>query len=374
MNTIFFISSNGFPSNLNKNTGIFTFEQAKAIKCNANPILIDLQTNLTNKIYCEKLEGILIYRFLYTKFNLIKIFKNISFMILLIKEHKPYLLILSFLNLKNVLYTFYIKVKKIIIIHGSDSIVKNIFKKFIYENYLLKVNKIITVSKYTKKIFFKHFKNPKIHKKTKVVHNGFSNEKLLKLNRFFLKKIPKNKIIISCVANLIKRKNICFLIEVFNLLNLRNPNKYFLIIAGGNGDDKKNILNLISKYNLEKKILIKQNLSNSEISTILNTSNFFCLFSKNYKREFEGFGIVYLEAMFTKNVIFSAKEGGVVEIVKNNINGLSFNLNSRNSIKKIVNKIEIVQKNKKMSSMLIKNAFNHSLKFSWEKNIKKIIS
>jgi glycosyltransferase involved in cell wall biosynthesis len=374
MKTIFFISSIGFPSKINKNVGIFTLEQAKAAEKENYSILIDLATNKTSKIYSDKIDELKIYRILYTKYNLVKIIKNFFFLKKLIEKYKPELIICSFLNLKNVLYTYFFNTKKTIIIHGTDAVVRNFFLKFIYYLFLLKVKKIIVVSHYTRNVLFEYFTKKIIKKKTVVIQNGISVNKLNLKNKNFNERFPPKKIIISCVANFVTRKNIPFLIEVFNILNYRNPNKYHLIIAGGKGNDESKINELIKNYQLQDNIFVMQNLLNSEISTLLNKSNFFCLFSKKHNHEFEGFGIVFAEAMYTKNIVFASKHGGIGEVVKNNLNGFSFDLEKSNVKEKIVNKIEFVSKNKKLQKKIINNAFNYSLNFSWSRNIKKILN
>jgi hypothetical protein len=62
MKTIFFISSIGFPTKINKNIGIFTLEQAMAAGKDNRSILIDFATNKTSKIYTDKIDGLIIYR------------------------------------------------------------------------------------------------------------------------------------------------------------------------------------------------------------------------------------------------------------------------------------------------------------------------
>ena len=278
------------------------------------------------------------------------------------------------MNLKNVLYTYFFNIKITIIIHGTDAVARNFFLKITYYLFLLKVKKIIVVSHYTRKVLLKYFTKKIIKKKTIVIQNGISIDKLNLKNKNFYERIPSKKIIISCVANFVKRKNIPFLIEVFSILNSRNPDKYHLIIAGGKGNEDNKINKLIKNYQLKDNISTMQNLLNSEISTLLNKSNFFCLFSKKHNHEFEGFGIVFAEAMYTKNIVFASKHGGIGEVVKNNLNGFSFDLEKFNVKEKIVNKIEFVSKNKKLKKKIINRAFNYSLNFSWSKNIKKILN
>ena len=374
MKSIFFISSNGFPSKTNRNTGIFTYEQAKSASLKYKTVLIDLQTNKKNLIYKDSFGGTKIHRLLYTKYNFLKVLINIIYLYNLKKKYQPSLSICSFLNLKNVFYSFILNVKTVTIIHGSDAVVTNYFKKIIYNYYLIKNHKIFTVSKYTKKILLNYFKNVLIKNKVKVVFNGFSREKLKLTNKEFLKKIPQKKIIISCIANAVPRKNIPFLINFFKELNSKYPQKYYLIIAGGFGPDSENIKYLIDRNRLKNEILFKQNLLNSEISSLLNKSKFFCLFSKEINKEFEGFGIVIIEAMFKKNIILSSYHGGIQNIIHNGKNGYLFDIKKKDVIKKIIRKINFFSNHKKERKKLISKAYSHSLNFSWEKNINEIIN
>ena len=247
---IFIFSPDGFPTRKNVNLGIFSFEQAKAIK-GYKVFLFDLSTNNTKKIFTDNYQGFKIYRLLNTKFNIIKIFYNILFINNITKANKPYLILSSFLNLKNCIYTNFLNSKKIVLVHGSDANPTSFLRKIIFDYYLNKLNKIICVSNYTKKILLQNFKN--IKKKTITVHNGFSKEKLYKINKNFKKKIQdKKKILILTIANLVPRKNIHNLINIFYKINLRAKNKYHLNIVG-DGSEKNNLINLIKNYNLHKK-------------------------------------------------------------------------------------------------------------------------
>ena len=374
MKNIFFMSANGFPSKENRNTGIFNFEQAKAASLKNSVVLIDLQSNKSNQININTFGGMKIHRLLYTKYNLFKAFKNLIYLNSLKKKYNPILLICSFLNLKNIFYTFFLNIRTVTIVHGSDAVVSNKFKKLIYYCYLVKNFKIFTVSRYTKKILISYFQTNLIINKTHVVYNGFSKDKLKLYNKSFIKNIPKKKILISCVANSVPRKNIPFLIELFRQLNTKKPNKYHLFIAGGFGQDTYKIKHLINIYGLNKNISYKQNLTDSEISTLYRLSKFFCLFSKEVNREFEGCGIVFLEAMFTKNIILSSTHGGIQNIIKNKKNGFLFNIKRRDVKTKIIRKIEFISKNKKERKTIIDKAYSFSFNFSWNKNISEILN
>lgn len=371
MKNIFIFSSDGFPTRKNVNLGIFSFEQAKAIK-NHNVFLFDLSTNNTKNIFIDNYQGFKIYRLLNTKFNIFKIFLNFIFLKNFAIKHKPYFILSSFLNLKNVIYTILLNSKKILIVHGSDAYPIGFLRKIIFRYYLNKINKIICVSNYTKKILFQNYKN--IKNKTSVVHNGFSKKKLIKNDKKFQRKIlNKKKILILTIANLVPRKNIKDLIYIFSKINLQFKNKYHLNIIG-NGSEKKNIINLIRKYKLQKNVNIYSNLDDSKISSFYNASKYFFLFSKNFNHEFEGFGIVFLEAMYKKNLIFASKNGGTVDILNNKKNSFSFDVEKLNYEKKVLDTFFSLEENKNLQKKIINNAFKYVKKFSWEKNINSIIN
>ena len=367
---IFFFSSDGFPTKKNFNLGIFTFEQAKTLK-NYNRFLFDLSTNNSNQIFIDEYQGLKIYRLLNSKYNIIKIFKNILFLRKIFKKTKPEIILSSFLNIKNFIYSIFLDSKRIILIHGSDANTQGFGRKIIFKLYFNKLDKIICVSNYTKKILLKNFKN--IKHKTIVIHNGFSREKLDRIDYNLKKKFALRKIYILTVANLVPRKNVSDLIKIFYKINSKYKNKYHLNIIG-QGSEKEKLEKEIKFYKLQKNISIFSNLSNPQIALFYTLSKYFFLFSKNYKHEFEGFGIVFLEAMYKKNLIFASKNGGTIDILKNKKNSFSFNVEKLNYEKKIIDEFFWLEKNKKFQKKIITNAFQYSKKFSWEKNIKSIIN
>ncbi len=371
MKNLFMCSSDGFPNKKNLNLGIFNFEQGKALKT-YKVHLFDLSTNNTKNIIIDNYDKIKIYRLFNSKFNLLKILKNYFFVKKIANKYKPSIVISSFLNVKNVIYTSFIKSKKIVLIHGSDANTKDLLRKFIFKFYLNKLDRIICVSNYTRKILLNNYKN--IKNKTIVVHNGFSRDKLDKIDYQFKKKISKKrKVSILTIANLVPRKNIQDVIEIFYKINLKMKNKFHLNIVG-QGSEKNNLLKLIKYYKLEKNISIFSNLNNFKIASIFEASRFFFLFSKNYKHEFEGFGIVFLEAMYKKNIIFASRNGGMVDILKNNKNAFTFNAEKSNYKNKVLNIFFKTISNKRMQQKIIRNALRYSKNFSWEKNINSIVN
>ncbi len=371
MKNIFIFSSDGFPTLNNPNLGIFSFEQAKAIK-DKKVYLFDLSTNFSNRIIIDKYHGLKIYRLYSSKFNIFKIILNYLFIFKIVKKNRPSLILSSFLNIKNIIYTSVLNSKKIVLIHGSDANTKSFIRKFIFKFYLNKLDRIICVSKYTKKILIQNYSD--IKKKTIVIHNGFSREKLKKTDLNLKKKIlNKKKILLLTIANLVPRKNIKDVIDIFYKINLKAKNKFHLNIIG-QGSEKNNLEELIINNNLQKNVNIYSNLNNAQIASFYDASKYFFLLSKSYKHEFEGFGIVFLEAMYKKNIIFASTNGGITDILKNKKNAFIFNVENSNYKKKLLKTFFSVERNKKIQKKIIDKGISFSKKFSWEKNINLIIN
>ena len=132
--------------------------------------------------------------------------------------------------------------------------------------------------------------------------------------------IPKNKIIISCVANLIAYKGHKELIEILSLLKPQEKEKLIILFIGNELGRKEELLNFASKNNLgiELKILGSQKnvfeyIISSNIMTLLPIRN-------------ESLSNSILESMALKKPIIVSDIGGNKEIIKNSKNGFVYNI------------------------------------------------
>lgn len=137
----------------------------------------------------------------------------------------------------------------------------------------------------------------------------------------FIEEIPKNKSKLNTnniitVGRLSKEKGHADLIKVISLLNEKIEDFHLNII--GDGPTKKNIQNLIKKYNLENKISLLGFLPKEEVYKYLEKSTVFLLPSLT-----ESFGLVVLES-FSKGVpvITFSSAKGAYELIDNEVNGI----------------------------------------------------
>ena len=205
------------------------------------------------------------------------------------------------------------KIKYIYAVHCSDIIV---LKYFAFKNALkksyLKADKIAARSPILKEKIEKIIPN----NKTFVAFSGID---IIPIEK------PLNKeITITTVASFIKRKNIDVIIKALNEM----PNLKLNII--GSGKEEKNLKKL-TKDNTNINFLGQ--LERNKVIEELKKSDIFVLLSDN-----ETFGLSYLEAMATGNIVIGKKGDGIYGIIKNSKNGFLIEPKSE-ELKKCLEKI-----------------------------------
>ncbi|MDR1056215.1 MAG: glycosyltransferase [Prevotellaceae bacterium] len=130
------------------------------------------------------------------------------------------------------------------------------------------------------------------HKPFSVYPNGVNTDKFSfdLIARELIRKeynIKKDEILIGHIGHLAYPKNQSFLIKImFKLLNI---NKNYKLMLVGDGADKKNLIALAQKFEIEDSIIFA--------GAQTHTNNFYCAFDIfAFPSFFEGFGNVVLEA------------------------------------------------------------------------------
>lgn len=273
-----------------------------------------------------------------------------------------------------------LKINYSVILHGMDFsfAIKTKHKK-ILTNLILKNSKsIICVNSYTAKLV-KDFLGIKYKNKIIVVNPGINklritNYELLR-NELLINELDNNyslsnKIVLLTVGRLVKRKGIDKVLESLRDLLKKIPNLVYVIL--GSGPELKNIKKQISKLNLEKNIIIITDADEKQKNAWYKLSDIFIMTSRNINGDYEGFGIVYLEANLHKTPVIAGNSGGVKDAVIDNLNGLLVDPENINEIKNVIIKLaqdEFLRK--KLGNQGYERAINE---FKWKKQIESICS
>ncbi len=224
---------------------------------------------------------------------------------------------------------------------------KRILNGSIIDKFIInQCSRVICISKQVKN----YFKNKiPYSKKYSVIYYGFSSKefksspdiknkiKTLK-NKY---KIKKNDLVLSNIARHVKQKSLDVLLKAHALYLKKKKNTKLILV--GKGPETKYLNNLAVKLNTNQNIIWIDNYEN--IKDIFLLSNIFVLPS-----DYEGLGLVLLEAMSSKIPIIASNTSAIPEIIKNNHNGLLF---TRGDYKKLAQKFEQLESNSMKKKFII---------------------
>ena len=205
----------------------------------------------------------------------------------------------------------HLKTKYFITAHGYDAY--GLYSKSKYyrnkiKNCLMHAKKVISVSK--KNIHIMSHKMNIPSDKFVFISNGYDKNKFLpegdtnnKIN---------GKIKFLSIGFLHKIKGHSILIKAFDAVSKENSNVELNII--GDGPERKNLHDLVKKFNLDDRVKLAGSVPHSEIPKWINLSNFLVLPSLN-----EGMPTVMLEALGCGKPVIATKVGGIPEIINEKI-------------------------------------------------------
>ncbi len=224
---------------------------------------------------------------------------------------------------------------------------KNYRTKFLFNLAKEKFKNIIFFSSFTKNNLEKKIKFNSTRLK-KTINPTISLTKTKKEKKF------KKKTII-CVGEIKARKGYHYLIKVLVRLNTYYKKNYNLLLIGKS--DNKNYqdkLNLIVKKNYQtKNVKFLTNVSEKQLEYYYKKSHLFTMLSKKIGHHFEGFGIVYLEALNFGLPVVISRESGAKDLVNIKKSIKTFN---PEKIDKIAREIIRIINNPKLMS------FNYNFK------------
>lgn len=262
------------------------------------------------------------------------------------------------------------KIKYSVILHGMDLTyaVKTWRKKFISKSVLAGAEKIICANSYVAGLARETF--PGLAPKITVVNPGVeirsTSQKLMA--QLKAKHNLLGKIILLSVGRLVKRKGFDKVIESMPDALKQAPNLIYIIIGGG--QERKNFKLKISNLKLEKNIFIITQAADEERNAWYDLCDIFIMPSRNIRGDFEGFGIVYLEANLAGKPVIAGRSGGAGDAVIDGLNGLLVDPEDNEKISQAIVKLAI---SPELRKQLGERGRARAIQdFSWRKQAKKI--
>lgn len=223
--------------------------------------------------------------------------------------------------------------KKMIIYHGpyASNYTKGYNKKIVLSDLLYKFSKEYKYTTcITKSNLAKEFLIKKGFKDITAIGVGIDQKRFevdnIEKDSFVSKVIKekgKSKYLLY-IGKIEERRNILFLLGLLN--ELKNNDVKLVIIGDGKEKYKNDCKEYIKKLGLEKYILYKKELKQTDIIELYKNSDLFILPTK-----YEIFGMVLLEAMYFGLPCITSINGGSSTIIKSGVNGMIMKKFDKNS-------------------------------------------
>ncbi len=179
-----------------------------------------------------------------------------------------------------------------------------------------------------------------------------------------------NKTIIFSLGRLVRRKGVDQAIKAITTIPepLINNIRYFI---AGIGPEEEYLRRLIPpKY--KQNIIFLGSLTEIEKWLWLNRTDIFLMPARDIAGDFEGFGIVYLEANLCGKPVIAGRAGGVSDAVVDGQTGLMVDPENIEDIKRAV--LELVNDPERRNQLGKQGQTRALVEFNWEKQVAKVAS
>lgn len=270
------------------------------------------------------------------------------------------------------IYSLFSGIKYSVFLHGMDFTYSLRGSKKILSRLILnRADKIICANSYlVNKLWEFNYKwDEKIYKINPGIELGSPNIRDIDLQKKIISYNLDNKLILLSLGRLVKRKGVDMTIKALNYIPEDIMSKLIYVVIGS-GPEKDYLHNLVPRK-IENKVIFLNSISNEDKWIWLKLSDIFIMPSRRIGDDFEGFGIVYLEANLLKKPVIAGDSGGVRDAVRNEKNGLLVNPNDPQDIAKAI--IRLFNK-PQLRHQLGEYGYKRVIRdFSWERKTNKLL-
>jgi glycosyltransferase involved in cell wall biosynthesis len=170
------------------------------------------------------------------------------------------------------------------------------------------------------------------------------------------------RVVVLCVTFMYKRKNVPLLIEAFDSIADRHPEA--LLAIGGDGDDMPAVRAAIDKARHGTQIQLLGALKHREVMQYMAWCDAFALIGGD-----EPFATVFSEAMSAGKPIVFASDGGITDVAKDGVHGLTV---EPGDLRSAVAALDRLMGDADLRARLGRGASELAAQLTWEQNARNV--
>ncbi len=208
------------------------------------------------------------------------------------------------------------RTKSIVVIHGSE--IRQVgLSRILFSLGLKNASHVVCVSDFTRKQLTVQYANLKIET-ISTINNGIRNDWIAEKIEPTCLKVDDPRLI--TVGGIHQRKGQFNVVQALPRFLEVFPNiKYHIV---GLPVEKTRLLELISKYQLDRHVVFHHGLTDREVHDLLMRSHIFMILSNHLENgDFEGFGIAAVEAMALGLPAIGTRNSGVADAIQDGFSG-----------------------------------------------------
>lgn len=238
--------------------------------------------------------------------------------------------------------------------------------KYFHRFALRRAKKIVCISRFTEKELKKRINLTN----TVVINCGVDFKKFAEFSLSSPAEPREDKIIVS-TGTLKARKGYDVSIPAIKKVKEKYQNiKYYIVGSRPDKAQFNRFKNLAKECGLEKYVVFLEKISDTELIKLYYSADLFLLPSINIKDNFEGFGLVYLEAGACAKPVIGTYNCGAEDAIVDGVTGL---LVPQNNIEKTAEAILKLLDNPELARKMGENGRKRAQEMDWANIVKKYI-
>jgi glycosyltransferase involved in cell wall biosynthesis len=267
------------------------------------------------------------------------------------------------------LLTFGLKTKLLITAEGTGALKQfnDPWRGFLLKRSYIRANALTAISRYTSTNLRKHLQRTDIE----IVNHGVDTDKFNDEHvcNEFLKEVKTLSPYILSVGDVRDRKGYHISIPVFKKLTETFSDLNYVVVGyQDNNEYVRDVRNMISKMDLQNRVHLLQDIPDEFLVELYSHANLFMLLPVNINHEFEGFGLVFLEAARKSVPAITTKDNGSEDAV---VDGKTGFVVPQSDVDATVEVAKKILSDNELRSKLGANARNFAQTMGWENIIEK---